>query len=154
MESAAGVRGHDLHITIFHCPRCCGGTAAAAGHGCRLVEACWTEVDGARLASAFLDGADGVLVLGCLGGACLRPRGDVEAFHHLHQGAVALSRLGIEPARLQRHWLVPREAMRIPSLLVSFRRRLHVLGARHAANGTVATPIPAMSAAGANGPGA
>ena len=153
MEPVAGIRGHDLHITIFHCPRCCGGTAAAAGHGCRVVEACAAEVGGARLASAFDDGADGVLVLGCLGAACQRPRGDVEAFRHLHEGAVAISRLGVEPARLQRHWLTPREAMRIPAILVSFRRRLHVLGARTVAAGSMPAPVPAMSAAAMNATG-
>lgn len=130
MDPAAGYRGHELQITIFHCARCCGETAVAAGHGCRVVDCCEAEVDGTRLAAAFLDGADGVLVLGCLGRSCRQPRGDVEAFRHLHEGALALRRLGVAPARLQRHWLTPREATRIPALLVAFRRRLHVLGPR------------------------
>ena len=130
MDAATGHRGHELQITIFHCSHCCGETAVAAGHGCRVVDCCETEVDGTRLAAAFLDGADGVLVLGCLGRACRHPQGDVEAFRHLHEGAIALRRLGVPPARLQRHWLTPREASRIPALLVAFRRRLHVLGPR------------------------
>lgn len=137
-DLANASRGHEPRITIFHCPRCCGSTAAAAGHGCSLVECCETEVDGARLAAAFLDGADGVLVLGCLGGHCLHPRGDLDAFRHIHGGALALQQLGVEPARLQRRWLAPREASRIPALLVAFRRRLHVLGPRPA------PPIPAL----------
>ncbi|MBK8167609.1 MAG: hydrogenase iron-sulfur subunit [bacterium] len=130
MDSAVGSRGHELRITIFHCPRCCGETAAAAGHGCRVVDCCGAEVDGTRVAAAFLDGADGVLVLGCLGRACQRSCDDVEAFRRIHAGALALQRLGVAPARLQRHWLTPREATRIPALLVAFRRRLHVLGPR------------------------
>lgn len=130
MEPAAGYRGHELQITIFHCSRCCGETAVAAGHGCRVVDCCEAEVDGMRLAAAYLDGADGVLVLGCLGRTCQHPRGDVEAFRHLHDGTLALRRLGVAAARLQRHWLTPREASRIPALLVAFRRRLHVLGPR------------------------
>lgn len=146
MDPAAVYRGHELQITIFHCSRCCGETAVAAGHGCRVVDCCGAEVDGTRLAAAFLDGADGVLVLGCLGHACLQPRGDVEAFRHLHEGALALRRLGVAAARLQRHCLTPRESSRIPALLVAFRRRLHVLGPqpRMAAR----APIKAMSAIG------
>lgn len=146
MDTAASYRGHELRITIFHCARCCGETAVAAGHGCRVVDCCGAEVDGARLAAAFLDGADGVLVLGCLGGACLQPRGDVEEFRHLHEGALALRRLGVAPARLQRHWLTPRESTRIPALLVAFRRRLHVLGPRPQAAGPA--PAEVMTAVG------
>ncbi|MBM4129424.1 hydrogenase iron-sulfur subunit [bacterium] len=129
-DPGGGYRGHEPRITIFHCPRCCGQTAAAAGHGCRLVECCETEVDGSRLAAAYLDGADGVLVLGCLGRACLKACGDLDAFRHIHDGTLALRQLGVEPARLQRRWLSPREAARIPAILVAFRRRLHVLGPR------------------------
>jgi F420-non-reducing hydrogenase iron-sulfur subunit len=146
MDPAAGYRGHELRITIFHCSRCCGETAVAAGHGCRVVDCCEAEIDGTRLAAAFLDGADGVLVLGCLGRACLQPRGDVEAFRQLHEGALALRRLGVVPARLQRHWLAPRESARIPALLVAFRRRLLVLGPR--SQTPASTPGEVMTAVG------
>lgn len=145
----AGFRSPEPRITIFHCPECCGELAVAAGHGCRMVECCAGSIDGPRLAAAFLEGADGVLVLGCLGRDCCVKQGDIEAFRQIHDGARALQRLGVAPARLQRVWLTRRESARIPALILSFRRRLHVLGPRFAPRPEPVGTGAAMSAHGA-----
>ena len=147
MDPAAYGRSPEPVITIFHCARCCGEMPVHCGHGCRLVAACASEVDASRIRAAFLEGADGVMVMGCLGRNCLGQKPDIDAFLQIHDGAMAMHRLGVDPARLVRVWLTPRETAQVPAMILAFRRRLNVMGPRFAAR----TPVPApdtMSAAG------
>lgn len=132
MDPAANTWTNEPHLTVFYCDRCCGPlpNANCGGPNVRFVGCCANEVDAARLQGAYADGADGVLVMGCLGGACCAPPDEVEAFRRIHAGTLVLRRLGLDPVRLRRHWLAPREAATVPGLVAAFRRRLVTLNAR------------------------
>jgi len=132
MEAPVLNRLCEPRLTVFHCEHCCPGIALAAGAGshCRLVSGATGVVDAARLREAFLEDTDGVLIIGCLRPSCCLPENDVEAFLHLHNAALALHRLGVDPARLRRLWLRPREAHLAPGLIAAFRRRVIALGPR------------------------
>lgn len=153
MDATASSRRFEPVITIFHCEHGCGGvlTAPGVGGSSRLVPCCAVDVDARRIREAFLEGADGVLILGCLGGACCMPRNDVEAFLHIHAGALALHRLGVDPARLQRNWMMPSEASRVPALVAAFRRRVVVLGPRFESRTPHPDPVPSPVPAAAEG---
>ncbi len=132
MDPATPHRICEPHLTVFHCEHCCPGIALAAGVGnhCSLVPGSTGAVDAARLREAFLEHADGVLIIGCLRPSCCIPSNDVEAFLLIHDGARALHRLGVDPARLRRLWILPSEAHLVPGLITAFRRRLLALGPR------------------------
>ena len=134
MDPAADSRRHEPVITIFQCERCCATNPVPPGADgcCRVFSCCAGNVGGERIREAFLEGADGVMILGCLGSRCCQPLGEVEAFRHIHEGNRALHRLGVDPSRLQRHWVTAREAARAAQLVAAFRRRLTSLGPRFA----------------------
>ena len=82
------------NLTVFYCDRCCGQSPTGTGVGahCRLVPCCAGQVDGRLIQDAFTAGADGVLVLGCLGQACCAPLGELAALRQIHEGTLALHR--------------------------------------------------------------
>lgn len=149
MDPAPNFRLHDPQVTVFICEHCCGQVPLSHGLpvNCRLLRCCAGEVGAGRLREAFADGADGVLVLGCVGRHCCVPGDDMAAFIHIHEGTMALHRLGLNPVRLHRLWLTPREASGVMTQIVAFRRRLAALGPRRK---SATAPVP-VSAAGAVG---
>ncbi len=142
MDAATNPSPSDPRLTVFYCQRCCGPQPAGACGGAhsRFVEGCAADVDATRLEGAYADGADGVMVIGCLGSACRKREREVDAFLRIHAGTVVLRRLGLHPVRLRRHWLSPREAATVPALVTAFRRRLVTLNARREARGAQAMP--------------
>ena len=139
MDPVSSFRFFEPNLTVFACERCCASVALDlmdSGNRCHLVPGCAGDVSGQRIGEAFAEGADGVLILGCVGRTCQAPLGEVEAFRHIHEGAMALHRLGLDPARLQRSWVTPREASRVPALIIAYRRRLAALGPRRALSAT------------------
>lgn len=132
MEASVTNRTNEPRLTVFHCEHCCPGIAlaAGAGHHCCLVPGSTGVVDAARLREAFLEDNDAVLIIGCLRPSCCLPENDVDAFLHIHNAALALHRLGVDPARLRRLWLRPSEAHLAPGMIAAFRRRVIALGPR------------------------
>lgn len=133
MDPAPNFRVFEPNLAVFYCERCCGATPLGSldsGQRCRLVPHCASEVGAQRIGEAFADGADGVLILGCVGRTCQTPLTDLAALRHIHEGTLALHRLGLDPARLRRAWITPREAPRVPAMVTVFRRRLAALGPR------------------------
>jgi coenzyme F420-reducing hydrogenase delta subunit len=153
MDPANCCRAGEPNLTIFHCDRCCGSAwSGPATANCRLVSCCTGEVGGDLIGDAFAAGAAGVLILGCLGSHCQSPQDDRTALMRIHESALAMHRLGVEPARLQRHWLTPHESARVPALVAAFRRRVAALGNLHDQRAqaplTMPSPEPESAAAG------
>ena len=152
MDPASSFRFFEPQLTVFYCERCCGAAPlglAGGGHRCRLIPGCAGQVGAELIGKAFAEGADGVLILGCVGRTYEAPLGDLAAFRHIHQGTMALHRLGLDPVRLRRSWVTPRDAARVPALINAFRRRLAVLGPRRpmSANPPAAQPVAISAAA-------
>lgn len=141
-------RSNEPKLTVFFCERCCALPSPPAGATrCHFVPSCANEVDATRLRDAYADGSDGVMILGCLGSACCGSPGEVEMFRRIHAGSLVLQQLGLEPARLRRHWLTTREAAGVPALVAAFRRRLLTLSARREARAARTSPPAAIQAA-------
>ena len=134
MDPAANPRCSDPAITVFLCERCCGEVPLAPpGAWCRVHRGCVGEVDTPQIRQAFEAGADGVLILGCVGRACNVPRGDVAEFRHLHRASVLVKHLGLEAVRLHREWIPPRDAPKLAGVVTAFRRRMAALPPRRQA---------------------
>lgn len=154
MDAASSFRFFEPNLTVFYCERCCASAPLdmmGSGNRCHMVPGCASGVSGQRIGEAFADGADGVLVLGCVGRFCQDPLGDVAAFRHIHEGTMALHRLGLDPARLRRGWITPRDASRVPALITAYRRRLAALGPRRDMSGTA--PAAQYESVGTSGRG-
>lgn len=152
MDPASSFRSFEPNLAVFYCERCCGSAPLGSGggdHRCHLVPHCASQVEVQRIGEAFADGADGVLILGCVGRTCRAPLTDLAAFRNIHEGTMALHRLGLDPARLRRGWVTPREASRVPALVTAFRRRLVALGPRRelGASAPAAQPMSDATAA-------
>lgn len=142
MGPASSFRFFEPHLTVFYCERCCGSAPLGhpgSGHSCHPVPCCAGQVGAQRISEAFAAGADGVLILGCVGRTCQAPLSNLSALRHIHDGTMALHRLGLDPARLRRAWITPREISRVPALVAAFRRRLATLGPRR----EMGAPVPA-----------
>jgi coenzyme F420-reducing hydrogenase delta subunit len=153
MDPASSFRFFEPNLAVFYCERCCGTAplgSASSDHRCRLVPHCASEVGAQQIGEAFAAGADGVLILGCVGRTCRAPLTDLAAFRHIHDGTTALHRLGLDPARLRRGWVTPREAPRVPALVTAFRRRLAALGPRREMEAPVPAGQPAPEATAAH----
>jgi coenzyme F420-reducing hydrogenase delta subunit len=136
MDPAATPRLSEPSITVFMCERCASDMPLApAGTWCRVHRGCIGEVDTPQIREAFATGADGVLILGCVGRQCSVPRGDVSEFRHIHRASMLLSHMGLDPTRLHREWVTPRETPRLPAIVAAFRRRVAALPPRHLASG-------------------
>ena len=62
---------------------------------------CTGKVDVAHLLKAFLKGADGVYVVGCLEGACHYNDGNLKARQRVEQVKIKLEELGLESERVR-----------------------------------------------------
>lgn len=149
MDPAPNFRQHDPQVTVFICEHCIGQDPSrhVLPTNCRLLRCCAGKVGVGILREAFADGADGVLVLGCVGPHCCVPKDDMAALLQIHEGTMALHCLGLDPVRLQRNWLTPREASGVVTQITAFRRRIINLGPRPQ---TAAAPEP-LSVASAAG---
>lgn len=102
-------RSHQPEVVAFCCRHCAYAAADLAG-GARLgyptalkiVELpCTGRVDVLHVLRAFEDGADGVLVAGCLEGACHYQKGNLHARQRVSHVRELLDEIGLGAERLR-----------------------------------------------------
>ena len=89
---------------------------------------CSGRVEPALVATAYLRGADGVLVAGCHPGDCHYREGNYYArrrFALLHE---TIKTLGLEPERLMLAWVSASEGQRFAEVANQFRDRIREMG--------------------------
>jgi hypothetical protein len=77
MDPAPNYRFFEPHLTVFYCERCCDPASLDTTGGsnrAHLFPSCAGDVSGQRIGQAFADGADGVLILSCVGRGWITPR--------------------------------------------------------------------------------
>ena len=105
-------------VVSFLCHWCSYGAADAAGSSrkphpakVKIVRVmCSGQVDPQFVLKAFVQGADGVMVLGCHPGDCHYREGNYQAFKRFRLMRRLLAQLGIDPARLVLDWVSKGEA--------------------------------------------
>jgi F420-non-reducing hydrogenase iron-sulfur subunit len=107
----AGVQGkrYDPNVTIVRLP-------------------CTGRLDTKHVLRAFREGADAVLVVGCLEGNCNFQYGNVEARKRVLQARELLGHLGIEPERLEMVNLSSNQAWGFVEAVEGMMKRLEVIG--------------------------
>jgi coenzyme F420-reducing hydrogenase delta subunit len=123
-------------IVAFCCHYCAYGAADLAGSlrldyppNARIVRVpCTGRVDVLHLLRAFLDGADGVLVVGCLEGDCHFVRGNLKAKKRVARAKTLLDEAGIGGARLEMHHASSAMGTRFAEIVRDMTDRVRGLG--------------------------
>lgn len=90
---------------------------------------CSGRVDPMLVMKAFLEGADGVIVLGCHPGDCHYREGNYHERRRLYLFHRLLQFFGIEEARFRLDWVSASEGARFADTVASFTEAVRALGA-------------------------
>lgn len=89
---------------------------------------CSGRVDPVLVATAFLRGADGVLVAGCHPGDCHYEKGNYYARRRLAILKKVMETLGLESERLRLSWVSASEGPRFQEVITEFTEKIKKLG--------------------------
>jgi F420-non-reducing hydrogenase iron-sulfur subunit len=100
--------------------------------------ACSGKVDSTHIVSAFKNGADGVLILGCPAGECHFQDGNTQTRKRVALLQKMVSAFGIEPARLKFALDLDPDGKKIPAAIDQMGKDIAKLGALKIRNSVVA----------------
>ena len=123
-------------IVSFLCNWCSYAGADLAGtsrlkypHNVRIIRVpCSGRVDPLFVVKAFLDGADGVMVLGCHPGDCHYQQGNYYAQRRYSIMHKLLDFTGVEYERLIVDWVSASEGKRFANVVTTFTQKIRELG--------------------------
>lgn len=123
-------------ILCFACQWCSYGAADLAGvsriqypPNIRILRVpCSGRVDVLHLLKAFLNGADGVIVTGCLIGDCHYTDGNVKAKSRVETMRKSMKALNMDPERLEIGFASSSEGQRFASMMTDFVEKIRKLG--------------------------
>lgn len=123
-------------IVAFVCNWCSYGGADSAGGqklaypaNVRLVRVmCSGRVDPEHVVTAFREGADGVMVMGCHPGNCHYRNGNHKALRRFRLFERMLTQFGIEKDRFQLEWVAAGEGKKFQEVTSAMTERVRSLG--------------------------
>ncbi len=123
-------------IIGFACNWCCYAGADLAGTSrmkyppnLRLIRVmCSGRIDPQFILKAFKEGADGIFIGGCHPGDCHYVSGNYKAEKRIDLLKGLLAGLGIEPERLELHWVSASEGQIFANAVTAFTERIRKLG--------------------------
>ena len=89
---------------------------------------CSSRVDSGMILSAFLRGADGVLVAGCHPGDCHYQKGNYFARRRFALLVTVLESLGLDADRIRLSWVSASEGPRFAAVVNEFAERIKSMG--------------------------
>jgi len=130
------VNTYEPKILSFLCNWCSYAGADLAGtsrmkypHNIRIIRVpCSGRVDPLFVVKAFLDGADGVMVLGCHPGDCHYQQGNYYAQRRYSIMHKLLDFIGVEYERLFVDWVSASEGKRFANVVITFTQKIRELG--------------------------
>lgn len=129
-------RHWEPRIVAFCCHHCAYGAADMAGilrlqypDNLRIIRVlCSGRIDEELVLHAFISGADGVMVAGCLEGSCHYMTGNTRAAKRVDRLRTLLAQTGLEPERLGMYLLSAAMGATFAQMATGFVERLHRLG--------------------------
>jgi F420-non-reducing hydrogenase iron-sulfur subunit len=124
-------------IVAFFCKWCSGAAAETAGvmrlrydpSVTPVIVPCTGRVTPSMILSAFLNGADGVLIGGChTPNDCHYVAGNFKAFKRVQLVKKLLEEIGVEPERLRLEWISATEAPKLVRVVNEFTEEIRKLG--------------------------
>lgn len=117
-----------------------GGQKLAYPAAVRLVRVrCSGRVDPQFVMTAFREGADGVMILGCHPGDCHYRDGNYKAQRRFRLFARMLGQFGIAAGRFRLDWVAAGEAQRFQAVVTEFTEQVRALGPLHLTGAVAAT---------------
>ena len=92
---------------------------------------CAEKVSPDMIQQALQNGADGVLICGCLVGKCQSAGKDAEVLAQIHQGKMVLKKMGLPQGRLRQEWICGPHADNVRSIVEEFAEQIRPLGPLH-----------------------
>jgi F420-non-reducing hydrogenase iron-sulfur subunit len=89
---------------------------------------CSSRIDSVLIATAFLRGADGVLIAGCHPGDCHYDKGNYYARRRIALTEKVLESLGLESERIRLSWVSASEGPRFKDVVTEFTENIKKLG--------------------------
>jgi F420-non-reducing hydrogenase iron-sulfur subunit len=89
---------------------------------------CSSRIDSVLIATAFLRGADGVLIAGCHPGDCHYDKGNYYARRRIALAKKVLESLGLESERIRLSWISASEGPRYKDVVTEFTENIKKLG--------------------------
>jgi len=132
----ARAEGYDPKILGFLCNWCSYAGADLAGvsrfqypPNVRIIRVmCSGRVDPAMVLESFVNGIDGVMVLGCHPGDCHYLTGNYYAERRMKAVKFLLEHIGVESSRLLLDWVSASEGERFATMITEFTEHIRVLG--------------------------
>ncbi len=120
-------------IVVFSCNWCSSAGADLAdtsnNHTSRMIRTmCSGRIEPTFVFQAFAQGADGVMITGCLPGDCHYNRGNYKAMRRVMLLRNILPQLGVEPERLRLEQISASEASNFRSAVNGFIDEITELG--------------------------
>jgi F420-non-reducing hydrogenase iron-sulfur subunit len=89
---------------------------------------CSSRMDANLIATAFLRGADGVLIAGCHPGDCHYDKGNYYARRRFVMIKKVLESLGLESDRIRLSWVSAAEGQRFAEVVTDFTQKIEKMG--------------------------
>ena len=89
---------------------------------------CSSRVDPVLVATAFLRGADGILVAGCHPGDCHYEKGNYYTRRRFALLKKVIDTLGLEAERLRLSWISASEGQRFADIITNFDKKIREMG--------------------------
>jgi F420-non-reducing hydrogenase iron-sulfur subunit len=89
---------------------------------------CSSRIDPSFVISAFVDGADGVLIAGCHAGDCHYQNGNYKTRRRIILLKKMLEGLGIKSERLKLEWVSAAEGKKFAQVITEFTNQIRALG--------------------------
>jgi len=133
---ASSSESFDPIVLCFACQWCSYGAADLAGvsriqypPNVRIIRVpCSGRVDVLHVLKAFQNGADGVIITGCLIGDCHYIDGNVKAKNRVDVMKKSLGALGIDPERLEIGFASSSEGKKFATMMTNFVKKIRRLG--------------------------
>ncbi len=123
-------------VLVYFCKNCCG--SKSAGHRLSLDHIsetiasvhfkCAREVSPEHIRQGFANGADGILICGCLVRDCTNSPDDLAVLRSLYRNQLTVKNMGLATERLREEWVVQGTTDRVERIIVDFSRQLQELG--------------------------
>ncbi len=89
---------------------------------------CAREVTPQQIYNGFTNGADGILICGCLVRDCTETANDLEVLRSLYRNQMTLKKMGLVPDRLREEWVVQGTTDHLEKIIADFSVQLKELG--------------------------
>ncbi len=123
-------------IAGFFCQKCGNDCFSESGtsHGdfpaslknVRII--CAEKVGPDLIRQAFGNGADGVLICGCLVGLCKSLDDNTAVLAHIHQAKMVMKEMDIVPGRLRQEWICAPGGDSVRDIVDEFTEQIRALG--------------------------